>query len=232
RNFFTVGKQQPIFHQNQFGGTFGGPVRRDKTFFFLSYQGTYNATATQNLVSVFTDAQRLGNFAQNMGAVQGNINVTPFAVVGDDGATHAQGIPWAPAGCVPNGFAAGCETVFHPGTANAGNIGTTSFSSISTKLMNTFVPHANSGTSQFGFSPVNTGKTDQGIAKIDHNFNPNNSIWALFAENNTRPTQSPPFTGPTLPGFNTFSTANTKEITVAYTHTFNPATLNEFRLGY
>src|SRR5262249_50242412 len=89
RNFFTVGKQQPIFHQNQFGGTFGGPVRRDKTFFFLSYQGTYNATATQNLVSVFTDAQRLGNFAQNMGAIQGNINVTPFAVVGDDGATHA-----------------------------------------------------------------------------------------------------------------------------------------------
>lgn len=36
RNFFDTGKL-PEFKQNQFGGTFGGPIRKDKTFFFTSY---------------------------------------------------------------------------------------------------------------------------------------------------------------------------------------------------
>ncbi|HKD81788.1 MAG TPA: carboxypeptidase regulatory-like domain-containing protein [Candidatus Angelobacter sp.] len=232
RNYFTVGPQQPIFHQNQFGGTFGGPIRKDKTFFFLSYQGTYNRTATQNLVTVFSAAQRAGNFAQNMAAIGANVNVTPFTIVGDDGASHAAGTPWSPAGCVPNGLPAGCATVFHPGSATAGILGTGNFNPISLGLMNQFVPSANSGTNQFAFSPTNPSKTDQGIARIDHNFNQSNQIWGVYAINNNRAQQVLPFTGSTLPGFGTFSTAVTREITVAYTHEFSTATLNELRLGY
>src|SRR5262249_16676780 len=38
RNFFDTGKL-PEFKQNQFGGTFGGPVKKDRTFFFGSYEG-------------------------------------------------------------------------------------------------------------------------------------------------------------------------------------------------
>ncbi len=41
RNFFdlaSAGPQQP-FHLNQFGGSFGGPIRKDKTFFFVDYEG-------------------------------------------------------------------------------------------------------------------------------------------------------------------------------------------------
>src|SRR5260370_16516195 len=45
RGYFSAA-QPPLFHQNQFGGTIGGPVIKDKTFFFLSYQGTYNAVAS------------------------------------------------------------------------------------------------------------------------------------------------------------------------------------------
>ena len=41
-NFFfnTTGSPRPVLNQNQFGATLGGPVKREKTFFFLSYQGT------------------------------------------------------------------------------------------------------------------------------------------------------------------------------------------------
>lgn len=37
RNFFE--DKRPNFQQNQFGGTFGGPIRKDRTFFFGSYEG-------------------------------------------------------------------------------------------------------------------------------------------------------------------------------------------------
>ena len=36
----------PVFRQNQFGGTFGGPIKKDKTFFFVDYQGTRQTQAS------------------------------------------------------------------------------------------------------------------------------------------------------------------------------------------
>src|SRR5581483_11510312 len=51
-------------HWNQFGGTFGGPVRHNKTFFFASYQGFRESTSVfKNAVLVPTAAQRRGDFS-------------------------------------------------------------------------------------------------------------------------------------------------------------------------
>jgi hypothetical protein len=56
-------KRTPI-RWNQFGGTFGGRVKRDKLFFFVDYQGLRRATPTSlNTTSVFQTAWRSGNFA-------------------------------------------------------------------------------------------------------------------------------------------------------------------------
>ena len=46
KNYFALATDKtPVFRQNQFGGTFGGPIQKDKTFFFLDYQGTRQTQA-------------------------------------------------------------------------------------------------------------------------------------------------------------------------------------------
>ena len=240
RNFFTIGPQQPIFHQNVFGGTFGGPIFKDKTFFFLSYQGTYNTIGTPTVTTVFSQDQRNGNFAADSqlitAFIQGQRNSTPFdGIVGDDGMKHAAGTPWFGTGTSGAIFNCGnTPTQSNPTCSNPafGNIGAGNFNSIASNLMNKFVPLPNGANNAFSFSSANAAKTDQGIVRVDHNFSSSDQIWATYIDNNNRGTQGLPFTGATLPGFGTFSTADTKEATLAYNHNFNPTTLNELRVGW
>jgi Carboxypeptidase regulatory-like domain/TonB dependent receptor len=62
RNFFDPKNTSP-FRQNQFGGTIGGPIRRDKTFFFASYEGLRNSKTVGQVFTVPTPPERQGNFA-------------------------------------------------------------------------------------------------------------------------------------------------------------------------
>src|SRR5271155_1990158 len=55
-------KKNP-FTQSQFGGTFGGPIKRDKLFFFVDYLGARYHTGGSGSVSVFTQAMRNGDFS-------------------------------------------------------------------------------------------------------------------------------------------------------------------------
>ncbi len=61
RQFFDA--QKPQFQQNQFGGAIGGPIRKNKTFFFGDYQGLRVHEASTSIASEPTAAMRAGNFA-------------------------------------------------------------------------------------------------------------------------------------------------------------------------
>jgi len=50
--------------RNQFGGTFGGPIKKDKTFYFLYYEGLRNRQGETSSATVPTADERTGNFAQ------------------------------------------------------------------------------------------------------------------------------------------------------------------------
>ncbi len=59
RNFFNpVGVAQSPFKRNQFGANFGGPIKKDKTFFFLSYEGLRQRQGLTLSTNVLTTTQR------------------------------------------------------------------------------------------------------------------------------------------------------------------------------
>ncbi|HEV2198524.1 MAG TPA: carboxypeptidase regulatory-like domain-containing protein [Bryobacteraceae bacterium] len=64
KNYFdSASAPIPPFRQNQFGATVGGPIVKNKLFFFLSYEGQQISKALTKTFSVPTDAMRHGNFA-------------------------------------------------------------------------------------------------------------------------------------------------------------------------
>ncbi|MEO8594816.1 MAG: TonB-dependent receptor [Candidatus Solibacter sp.] len=62
RNLFAAAAK-PLFRRNLFGGVLGGPVRRNRTFFFVDYQGARLATGVTRFSTVPTLAQRQGVFS-------------------------------------------------------------------------------------------------------------------------------------------------------------------------
>jgi hypothetical protein len=67
RNFFqTANATNPKFSRNQFGGVLGGPLMRNRTFFFVDYQGQRQDIERTVLSTVPTMAQRQGVFTQNI----------------------------------------------------------------------------------------------------------------------------------------------------------------------
>jgi hypothetical protein len=61
-SFFSVGRNKPAYHQHQFGGTLGGPILKNKLFFFGSFEATRIDAGTTSITTVPTEAERNGNY--------------------------------------------------------------------------------------------------------------------------------------------------------------------------
>ncbi len=62
-NFFNAGRDKPPYRQNQFGGTIGGPIQKDKMFFFASYEGTRIREQITRRSTIPNPAQVNGDFS-------------------------------------------------------------------------------------------------------------------------------------------------------------------------
>lgn len=210
RNFFGAPGQAVVFHQNQFGGTIGGPIVKNHTFFFFSYQGTYNRTPQAGgNVSVFTPDERNGIFSK----LATSKGVSPFPLTGENGTVFPAGTPYS--------------TIFPSGHIPAADL-----NPIALKLMNQFVPLPNNGLRQFLFSPITTGHANQLISRIDHTISAKDSLWVNWFWQTNPNEDTLPFTGSTLPGFAENAQRHIQQYTAGWTHIFNDRMLNEARFGY
>lgn len=88
RNYFAPsGEAKPKYLRNQFGGSLGGPIKRDRTFLFGDYEGTRGREGITRITNVPTALERAGNFTQSLFGVP----IDPFT-----------GLPF-PGGIIPDG---------------------------------------------------------------------------------------------------------------------------------
>ena len=77
RNFFDRGDEPPAFTRHQFGGSFGGPLRRDRVFFFGGVERLHEDLGITNITTVPTDAVRSGALGAINPAVRPYLNLYP-----------------------------------------------------------------------------------------------------------------------------------------------------------
>lgn len=220
---------RPVFHQNLYGGTLGGPVLKNRLFFFLGYQGFHNATGTNTLTTVPSDAQLGRNGSgyadltsdsnNNTGGLNSggmSTNLIPFTITGPNGA------------CGPNTTYTTWNACFPGGVVH---LPTADFNSIVVRLLSNYVPSPNDGN-KYNFNSPNTEKEDQGVIRADVKLTLADELWAEGIFQSEPSFAGLPFTGATLPGFAENNARHFKVFDNSWTHTFNSTTLNELRAGY
>ena len=201
RNFFNTAGSQDPFHNNQFGGSLGGPIAKNKTFFYVNYEGQRESGA-QAGTSCVPDPRQIA-----------------FDELGGDGVTGVTPVvnpvinallarnPWPTPNIEDPNFA-----VSDPGTGNDVGCVDGPNLAVSSKFKN---------------------RVDSMIAKVDHNFNPNNLLTGRYYFGDSD--QSFPFAqlaAGILPGFNTVTPTRVQLVSLSWVRVVNSSQVNEARLGW
>jgi len=225
RGYFDPAKAD--FKQNEFGATFGGPLRRDKTFFFVSYEGRRQVRGiTSNAVSVPTPAERNGDFTAGP-AFAGTLSdkIVARTLVNRPGCVSAI---LARGGVISAGIP---YTEIFPGNV----IPAECFDPTATDLMRQFVPRANFGSSLFTSAPNAYIRSDQITLRIDHNLTSQQQLSAYYYGSDAKDNE--PFSyflglGANLPGFGTTTRPRYQQVNVSHSWTITAKAVNEARFVY
>lgn len=215
------------YHQNIFGGTVGGPIFKNKLFFFGAYQGTrQRVPQAGGSDSVYDSANLAGDFSAEDNGPSLDTAPGPKDTWGNFLATPIpSSIPVT--GCSTEG-----ETWAQCAYALGGKFSTSNFNSIASSLTAKYVPPPNSGTYGYTFNPITTTTANQYIGRVDYAFNPANQFTGLFIYSKQTASDTLPFTGASLPGFGDQNILTISQYTGDYVRQFSPTMVNDFAGHY
>jgi hypothetical protein len=226
RGFFDT--ELPDFKQNQFGGTLGGPIKKDRTFFFGSYEGRRIRQGTSSdVVTVPTPAERSGDFSSG-GTLNGTLTDSNVASVLSARPGCASAI--AAEGGAPIAAGTAYSAIFPNSKVPA-----SCFDPTALDLMNQFVPLPNLGSNQYQVVPTSSLRQDQFTVKIDHKISLQQQLagYYYFTDRaNTQPFSFFQAAGANVPGFGADYTERDQQASLTHTWLINPTTVNEFRFSY
>jgi Carboxypeptidase regulatory-like domain/TonB dependent receptor len=220
-NYFDPGSVRGTYHQNQYGGTLGGPIKRDKIFFFADYQGNRVVQGvSEGQVTVPSAAEHAGDFSDRASQLTGTVVGTAWAQ------TLQQELGY-PVSAGENYYTAGCASSAQCVFPNA-QIPQSAFSAPAKNIL-PFIPVPNDG-SFFETSSqalrLNDYKTS---GRVDGNTQFGMLSAYYFLDNydltNPYPTAS-------VPGFAAAGRGRTQDINLGDTKTLGNTSVNEVRFEY
>jgi hypothetical protein len=225
RNYFSP--TRGTFIQNQFGATAGGPVVRNKVFFFSDYQGTRQIQGTDTgLIPVPSLQDRTGNLSDQASSLTGNTVSGPYWA---NLLSQKLGYPVSTGEAY---YTPGCNSSSQCVLPNA-TIPQTVWSAPALNLLK-YIPQPNLPGNVFSTSAYNQILHDDKIGeRVDAN-----TRWGTmfgyysldnYTENNPYPTAEG---GANVPGFNATNTGRAQLAVFGYTKTLGPSAVNELRLSY
>jgi outer membrane receptor protein involved in Fe transport len=229
---------KPQFNQNQFGATFGGPIKKNSTFFFVSYEGRRIRQGTLSpVVTVPTTMERPSPTNVVNGQIVSNFqDINPAGTFG--GTLANSSLLLSRPGCQQATTAIGGGTIADGITYASifpnSQIPLACMDPTAVDLLQ-FIPQAPNGGSQVTTTPVSSVRGDQFTVKVDHRLTDkqNLSIYYYFNDDNTlSPFDNFELTGADVPGFGGRLAERIQQWNITHTWTLTNSTVNEFRFNY
>lgn len=203
------GLPRDVLKRNQYGGTAGGPIKKDKFFFFVGYQGQrLSAQTTTGSTTVYTPQQLAGDFSGVAGGYQPG---SPCPDADPNVASFLQANSYFQS----NAAAQACAVI------DPSKINPVSKNYIAAGLIPT------SPTGSADYQGAQTNNSNELTMKFDFLFTQKDKVTVTLG--GIRNPQLAPFQFATVPGYPDLIRSNNYIANAAYSHIFTPNLVNEFR---
>ena len=238
RNFFNPGVgpnagPKSAFLQNQFGGTMGGPIKKDKIFFFVDYQGTRSTQGQSVNTQVPTAADQTGDITDiaDSGALTGTVSGAAMAqkLSSALGYPVSVGEPYYNTGCATTGPNA---CVFANPAILTNPAILSQLSPVSAKMLSGgFIPLGNGQGSLVTSAYSTVLDDDKGGIRVDGNSKYGMLSAYYFIDDYSRDDPYPNG-GANVPGYDALSHGDAQLINLGDSKSFGATSVNEFHLNY